>query len=738
MINVFIIDDSKAIRERLREMLVDIAGIEIIGESGDPAVALAEMQARRPDAVIPDAVIFDIRLPDISGIKLLRRIKREHPATRVMMLTNYPYPKYRQQSLAAGADYFFQKAPEFDPSKYDEAMLLYILGLGSPTHPLPESCYAGWTSTYRWEHFYGYEYLYAGPLFTHQLSHVWIDFRGIQDAFMRVKGIDYFENSRRATYVQQRKKTMQDDPHFGESPVSPANAGPLEAPLRVFSGVATPISAVQLLSNGRYHAMITNAGGGYSRWKDIALTRWREDSTRDNWGTFCYLRDVAKGAFWSTTYQPTLDPSAAYQANFSEACAAFRCYEQGINAHTEIAVSPEDDVEVRRIGITNRSGARKVIDLTSYAEVVLALAAADAAHPAFSNLFVQTEILREQQAILCNRRSGAGDHAALWMFHRMVPDESVWGDMSYETDRMRFIGRGNTLVNPQAMRDVAALSGSAGSVLDPIAAIQCRITLDPEQSATVAKGLTVDLVICNSEGAGSRQPLHDQVMALIAAGTEADLSDQPGGIFVRLAGPLSSEDRILLQSVACVVLDDRGRAPAEQINRRSPAESVVPLFAPARMLHAEPAAAVESSRGDLMFFNGLGGFTPDGREYVVTIAPGRVTPAPWVNVLANPLEAHPRRGIRGNARSIHQCAGQWLAGLSNHGVPPVGTERVLPVIGRFRFSRSTAGRDGTRSHRAGPGACAFAPLCIAPVQGRRCPALVASPNWPGCAYPLLG
>ena len=279
---------------------------------------------------------------------------------------------------------------------------------------------------------------------------------------------------------------MHEDPHFDEFSDPHANGSRLKAPVRVFSGAATPIPAVQLLSNGRYHAMITNAGGGYSRWKDIAVTRWREDATRDNWGTFCYLRDVANGAFWSTTFQPTLNPSAAYQADFSGTCAAFRCFEQGIDAHTEIAVSPENDIEVRRIGITNRSGACKVIDLTSYAEVVLALAAADAAHPAFSNLFVQTEIIPEQQAILCNRRSGAADHAALWMFHRMVPDESVLGDMSYETDRMRFIGRGNTLVNPQAMRDVAALSGSAGSVLDPIVAIQCRITLDPEQSAAVA------------------------------------------------------------------------------------------------------------------------------------------------------------------------------------------------------------------------------------------------------------
>jgi hypothetical protein len=87
---------------------------------------------------------------------------------------------------------------------YDEALLLYMLGLGSPTHPLPASSYAAWASTYRWEKCHGYEYLYAGPLFTHQLSHVWIDFRGIQDSFMRDKGIDYFENSRRATHVQQQ------------------------------------------------------------------------------------------------------------------------------------------------------------------------------------------------------------------------------------------------------------------------------------------------------------------------------------------------------------------------------------------------------------------------------------------------------------------------------------------------------------------------------------------------------
>ena len=593
---------------------------------------------------------------------------------------------------------------------------------------------------------------------------------------------------------------MPDDSHVDEVSDPHTNHSSIEAPMRVFNGAATSTPAVQLLSNGRYHAVITNGGGGYSRWKDIAVTRWREDSTRDNWGTFCYLRDVANGAFWSTTYQPTLNPSAAYQADFSESCAHFRCCEQGVDAHTEIAVSPEDDVEVRRISITNRSGTRKVIDLTSYAEVVLALAAVDAAHPAFSNLFVQTEIILKQRAILCNRRSGAADHATLWMFHLIVPDKSVSGDMSYETDRMRFIGRGNTLVNPQAMRDVAALSGSEGSVLDPIVAIQCRMTLDRKQSATVAivsgvgetrdacltliekyqdphlanrifdlarahsqsvlrrldsteadaqlygrladsviyanaslradpgiliknrrgqsglwgnsisgdlpivllrvgepanidvvhellkahaywrlKGLAVDLVISDSEGIGGRRALHDQIMTLIAAGTEANLSDKPGGIFVRVVEPLPSEDRILLQSVARVVLDDRHGALTEQISRRSLADTVVPVSTPVRTLHAEPAAAVKSSKGDLIFFNGLGGFTPDGREYVVTIPPGQVTPAPWVNVLANPSF--------GTIVSESGCANTWSENAQKFLLTPWSNDPVSDSCGEAFYLR---------------------------------------------------
>ena len=533
--------------------------------------------------------------------------------------------------------------------------------------------------------------------------------------------------------------------------------GGQEAPMRVFDRPNTLFPEVQLLSNGRYQVMVTHAGGGYSRWKDLAVTRWREDATCDAWGAFCYLRDVASGAFWSTAFQPTLQPPDAYEAIFSEGRAEFRRRDHEIESYTEIVVSPEDDIELRRVRLSNRARTRRVIEITSYAEVVLAPPAADALHPAFSNLFVQTEILHPQPAILCTRRPRSRDEQSPWLLHLMVVRGADCGAASYETDRMRFIGRGRTVAAPQALREDAVLSGSAGSVLDPMVAIRYRITLDPEQTATVdlvsgigdtraaavslvakyqdqrladrvfdlawthsqvvlrqlnasqadaqlygrlassilythaalraeasilsqnrrgqsglwshavsgdvpivlvqiadpanialvhqlvqahaywrLKGLTVDLVIWNESRNGYRQQLHDQILGLIAAGVEAQVMDRPGGIFIRPADQISNEDRILFQTVARAILSDRRGTLAEQLNRRGPLEKPVPRFRPTRDARPELRAAPGLPRSDLLFDNGLGGFTPDGREYVMTTAPGRATPAPWVNVLANP------------------------------------------------------------------------------------------------------
>ncbi|MGA9031358.1 MAG: glucoamylase family protein [Sulfuricaulis sp.] len=545
-------------------------------------------------------------------------------------------------------------------------------------------------------------------------------------------------------------------PHTAQlSDIRPTSRAP-ETPIRVFSSPDTPIPQVQLLSNGRYHVMVTNAGGGYSQWKNLAVTRWREDATCDNWGTFCYLRDVASGEFWSTAHQPTLKRAENYAAIFSEGRAEFRRRDHDIDTHTEIVVSPEDDIELRRVHITNLSRTRRTIDVTSYAEVVLAPAAAEALHPAFSNLFVQTEIIDPRRAILCTRRPRSVDESAPWMFHLMAVHGADIGEISYETDRMQFIGRGNTVAAPQALNGSAALSGNQGSVLDPIAAIRYRITLEPDEAATIdivsgisetrdtalslvdkyqdrriadrvlelawthaqvvlrqinateadaqlygrlassviypnsslradaavliknrrgqsglwgyaisgdlpivllqigdaanielvrqlvqahaywrLKGLAVDLVIWNEDRAGYRQLLQEQIVGLIAAGVEPHAMDRPGGIFVRPAEQISDEDRILLQSVARAIITDSRGTLEEQIIRRGPVEARVPRFKPTRIRRAELPAATELPRRDLMLFNGLGGFTRDGREYVITTAPGQMTPAPWVNVLAN-------------------------------------------------------------------------------------------------------
>jgi cellobiose phosphorylase len=528
-----------------------------------------------------------------------------------------------------------------------------------------------------------------------------------------------------------------------------------EAPVRVFDHPDTPSPEVQLLSNGRYHVMVTNAGGGSTRWRDLAVTRWREDATCDNWGTFCYIRDTASGEFWSTAHQPTLQRPTRYEAIFSEARAEFRRRDKDFESHLEIVVSPEDDIELRRLRITNRSRARRTIDVTSYAEVALASPAADELHPAFSNLFVQTEIVSQRQAILCSRRPRSREEPTYWMFHLMAVHGPGSSEVSYETDRMAFIGRGRTVAAPRAMQEPGRLSGTQGSVLDPIVAIRQKITLDPQQTATIdmasgmaetrdaalalvgkyhdrhladrvfdlawthsgvtlrqinasesdaqlyarlagsvlfanaslraeapillrnrrgqsglwsyaisgdlpivllqigdsenidlvrqlvqahaywrLKGLAVDLIIWNEDRGGYRQELQDQIMGLIAAGIEAHVMDRPGGIFVRRAEQISEEDRILIQSVARAIISDRRGSLSEQVNRRGPPESRVPRLVQARHHRAEAPPAEPPSRA-LVLTNGIGGFTADGTEYVITLRPDETTPAPWVNVLAN-------------------------------------------------------------------------------------------------------
>ncbi|MDQ1108565.1 cyclic beta-1,2-glucan synthetase [Stenotrophomonas rhizophila] len=271
-------------------------------------------------------------------------------------------------------------------------------------------------------------------------------------------------------------------PHEVEALGEHADMAHHETALRVLRKPGGPRPEVQLLSNGRYHGMLTHAGGGYSRHGDLSLTRWREDGTTDAWGTFCYLRDVDSGDFWSAAYQPTCVPLDNYEAIFTDAKAEFRGALHGCESHLQVAISAEDDIELRRLRLTNRSRRTRTVEITTYAEVVLAPAAADDAHPAFSNLFVQSEIVAAKQAVLCTRRPRSHDEVPPWMFHLVAVHDADVASISYETDRARFLGRGNTPRTPQALTTDTDLSGSDGSVLDPIVAIRVRVVLEPEQT----------------------------------------------------------------------------------------------------------------------------------------------------------------------------------------------------------------------------------------------------------------
>ncbi len=570
--------------------------------------------------------------------------------------------------------------------------------------------------------------------------------------------------------LQERvpKKGATLHPHAAE--VSAAARPPTEdagAIMRVFTDLNTPTPEVHLLSNGRYHVMATHTGGGYSRWLDLAVSRWREDVTCDHWGAFIYLRDGDTGRYWSNTYQPTRRKADHYEAIFVQARAEYRRRDEAIETHTEVSVSPEDDVEIRRLTLTNQSAGTRRIELTSYMEVVLAPQNADLAHRAFSNLFVQTEILPVQQAILCTRRPRTPGEQVPWMFHLLAAPDARLDTLSYETDRAKFIGRGRSAANPVALhspvedtrlseQSTIHLSNTAGPVLDPIAAIRSTLSLSGDETASLQfitgvvetreaalaliekycdrhfverafemawfqsqevlrhlnaseadaqvygrlassviysnvlrraapsviarnqlgqpglwrfaisgdlpiillrigdlgrielarqvlqahaywrmKGLITDLLIVNEDFSGYRAVLQDQIMGMINSGPEAHMVDKPGGVFVRRSEELSEEDRVLFQTVARVVLTDTAETLAEQVQRRVPLERLPGSLPPGADL-ASPEKQQALSTRERIFCNGLGGFTPDGHEYVVMLEPGQTTPAPWVNVIASP------------------------------------------------------------------------------------------------------
>ncbi|HEX2343809.1 MAG TPA: glucoamylase family protein, partial [Vicinamibacterales bacterium] len=499
---------------------------------------------------------------------------------------------------------------------------------------------------------------------------------------------------------------------------------------------ATP--ATQLLSNGRYAVMLTAAGSGYSRWCDLAVTRWREDATCDEWGSYVFLRDVDSGNLWSAGFQPSGTDPEDYDVTFSEDRAEFTRRDGSLTTTMEVLVSAEDDAEVRRVSISNSGTRVREIEVTSYAELVLAPQAADVTHPAFSKLFVETDYLAEVGAILATRRRRSPSEPEIWAAHLAVVDGGAVGKPEVETDRARFFGRGGSVRTPIAVIDGRPLSNTVGIVLDAVFALRRRVRIAPgasvhvafwtvvassrkallslidkhrdttafERAATLAwtqaqvqlnhlgldsgeaglfqrlaghliyssstlrpssdailrgvgaqsrlwplgisgdlpivllriadtdhlnvarqllhaheylqmKQFAVDLVILNERGSSYVQDLQIALETLVRTSQlrpRGGMEGSPGRVFVLRADLISAETTALLASVARVVLvGPRGRL-SDQLDRvpdrRVPARPLPKRAALVSGLGAVP------SLPKLEFFNGLGGFAEDGREYV--------------------------------------------------------------------------------------------------------------------------
>jgi cyclic beta-1,2-glucan synthetase len=283
-----------------------------------------------------------------------------------------------------------------------------------------------------------------------------------------------------ATELLLQERSPRHAPIAQPRPVEETRAaGPAPAaPIRRFRSPHTRFPHAQFLSNGRYTAVVTNAGGGASFCRGLAVTRYREDATRDPGGQFLYLRDVRSGAVWSAAFHPTLQEPEDYVVSFLPERASFHRRDDGIATQLDVAVSTEDDVEVRRLGVTNGSDRPREIEITSYAEIVLLPPADDLAHPAFGKLFVETEHLPESGALLCRRRPRSSDETGAWAVHVLSLEGRPQGPLEWETDRARFLGRGRGPENPRAL-DGRPLSGTTGVVLDPAVSLRQRVRLAP-------------------------------------------------------------------------------------------------------------------------------------------------------------------------------------------------------------------------------------------------------------------
>ncbi|HEY8021145.1 MAG TPA: glucoamylase family protein [Thermoanaerobaculia bacterium] len=343
--------------------------------------------------------------------------------------------------------------------------------------------------------------------------------------------------------------------------------------LRRFDSPHLPAPRTQLLSNGRYTVMVTTAGAGYSAWQGRDITRWREDPTRDSWGSFVYLQDVDSGDLWSAGYQPTLVEPDSYEVLFSEDQAEIRRRDGTLSTRLQIVVSAEDDAEVRQVSITNLGTRPRRLEVTSFAELVLAPAADDEAHPAFGKLFVETELVGSLDALLAFRRPREEGEAPIWVAQVTSVEGDSLGGVQVETDRARFLGRGRTAYRPAALAEPRPLSGTTGAVLDPVFVVRRRLRIAP--GATARVNLTT-LAAASREAALSladkyREPaIFERTQSL--AWTQAQVELNHLGI--------SADEAQLFQRLASRVLYSTPslRAPAEVLARNRKGRSALWAF----------------------------------------------------------------------------------------------------------------------------------------------------------------
>jgi cellobiose phosphorylase len=514
---------------------------------------------------------------------------------------------------------------------------------------------------------------------------------------------------------------------------------------------------VALLSNGRYGVIITAAGSGCSTWRGLDVTRWREDATRDCWGQFCYIRDPTEGTAWSAGYQPLCRAADESEVTFHADRAEFRRRDGDTETRLAVCVARDCDAEVRVVTVANHGGRPRELDLTSYAEVCLNPRRADQAHPAFAKLFLETDFVPASGALLARRRPRGADQQPLWAIHLSAAQGLGWGAPEYETDRVRFLGRGRTPADPAALDVGTRLSGTTGPVLDAVFSLRRRVRLDPRAQASIAfitgvaetreaatalaeqfqdfgavdrafagaragcrdelrkldltpddvtlfnrlagsvvftgsslrqtdavaanrlgqpglwphgisgdlpivlarvaaaddeslvrrlvqwhayargRGLNLDLVIMDERPGDAG----DRLRGDLRGGAAGPLLGKPGGVFVLAAEKVRADDRVLLAAAARAVLGGGHGSLAEQVDHRPAAATLARPPITGSPIAAEPAGQPATPPEGLRFWNGFGGFTPDGREYVIVIdgtarSGPALPPAPWTNVLANP------------------------------------------------------------------------------------------------------